>query len=377
MRGNSESTIRMKPPTPTDDPTPRTATRLLGHEAAEKQFLDAWNGGRLSHAWLIAGPKGIGKATLAYRIARFVLASGGGAGDGGLFGAPPPPASLAIAPEHPVFRRVASGGHADLRVIERPEAVEGRTKRPTEIPVDAVRTLGGFFALTPGEGGWRVVIIDAIDELNRSGANAILKLLEEPPTRSLLLLVCHSPGRILPTIRSRCRRLTLKPLDEAIVVELLRQQRPALPPEDAAAIARLAEGSIGNALALHAQGGLELYRAMIGLLSGLPRLDVPALHGFAQKATSDEDAARTTFALFLRWLTRAATASREGGAGGGDAVAGESELGRRLVAAAGLDRWLELWDKTTRSFGRAEAVNLDRRQVVLNAFLSVERCCRP
>ena len=348
---------------------PRDATDLLGHEAAERQFLDAWTAGRLAHSWLIAGPRGIGKASFAYRVARFVLA-GGGEG-GGLFGGGPE--SLAIPPAHPVFRRIAAKGHPDLRVIERGLTADGR-KMQSEIPVEAVRTIGSFLALTPAEGGWRVVIIDAVDDLNRSGANAILKLVEEPPRNALILLVSHSPDRLLPTIRSRCRRLTLRPLAEDAVVTLLGRRLPDLAEPDARAVARIAEGSIGRALALVEGEGLALYRDMIALLQDAPKFDIAALHGFADKVGGDEEKSHTVEALFMRWL---ATAAGRGAKTAPEAVAGEAALGERLVAQAGLDRWLDLWDRTVKGFERAEAVNLDRKQVLLNAFLAVERVLRP
>jgi DNA polymerase-3 subunit delta' len=353
-----------------DEPSPRTATDLLGHAQAEAAFLDAWSSGRLAHAWLICGPRGVGKATLAFRIARFVL-SGGGEG-GGLFGGVAQ--TLDVAASHPVFRRIVSGGHADLKVLERSWSDDKRTKLKSEIPVDDVRGIGEFLSLTPAEGGWRVVIVDAVDELNRSGANAILKILEEPPKNALLLLVSHSPGRLLPTIRSRCRRLVLQPLSEPLVTTLLERRHPDLDGADAQAIARLAEGSAGRAITLADEGGLGLYRDMMGLIGGLPRLDIAALHAFADKLAKADDGFRTFCELFSGWLARAAT-GRDGG--GAEVVAGEAALRRRLVAAAGLEPWVKVWEKTNLLFGRADAVNLDRKLVVVNAFLALERLGRP
>lgn len=352
--------------------SPRATADFLGHAEAEQAFLSAWSSGRLAHAWLITGPRGIGKATLAYRMARFVLAGGG---DAGLFGGSPE--SLDIAPDHPVFRRIASGGHADLKVIERGWTDEKKTKLRTEIPVDAVRGIGAFFSLTPAEGGWRVVIVDAVDELNRSGANAILKTLEEPPKNALLLLVSHSPGRLLPTIRSRCRRLALQPLSEPEVALLLQKRRADLGEEDCLAVARLAAGSIGKALALAEEGGLDLYREMTGLLSGFSRLDVQALHAFADKVARGDDSFRSFCELFTGWLSVAARrAASPDSAANAEISAGEQGLQRRFVAAAGLDRWIEVWEKTNHMFGRADAVNLDRKLVVINAFLALERLAR-
>ena len=182
-----------------DDPfAPRRQSELIGQTAAEAEFLSAYNGGRLPHAWLIAGPRGVGKATLAFRIARFVLAQGSDStqrpDDGpGLFGEPLPksvPSSLHVAPDHPVFRRVASGGHSDLRVYERTvNAKTGRLHR--DIAVDEIRDVRSFLSLTPAEGAWRVVIVDSADDMNPNSANALLKILEEPPARALLLVVTH------------------------------------------------------------------------------------------------------------------------------------------------------------------------------------------
>jgi DNA polymerase-3 subunit delta' len=180
-------------------PDPRANPILLGHTEAEATILDAMRAGRMHHAWLITGPEGVGKATLAYRFARRLLA-GRAAED-----------SLALDPANTVFRRVAAGSHADLKTIER--VVNDKTKRmQAQIPVEKVREINGFMSLTPAEGGWRVVVVDGAEELNQASANALLKILEEPPPRAILLLVCAAPGRLLPTIRSRCRRLRLTPL---------------------------------------------------------------------------------------------------------------------------------------------------------------------
>jgi DNA polymerase-3 subunit delta' len=358
----------------TDIPHPRDVSDLFGHAGAEQALLEAWNSGRLAHAWLICGPKGIGKATLAYRFARFALA-GGGEG-GGLFGGAPE--SLEIRPDHPVFRRVAAQGHADLEAVERGWADDKKAKLRTEIVVDDVRGIGGFMSLTPAEGGWRVVIIDSADEMNRNAANAVLKILEEPPRNALMLLVSHSPGQLLPTIRSRCRRLTLQPLPEETVIDLLGHHRPELQPADRAALAKLAEGSIGKALALADEGGLELYRDVLDLLSGLPRLDIPALHAFGDRvARPDNDGAfRTVTELLVWWLARLVRAGGRQGRGMVEVVPGEAALISRLLAAASLDHWLEVWEKITTLFAKTESVHLDRKQAVLGAFLSVERLAR-
>ncbi|MFQ5773144.1 MAG: DNA polymerase III subunit delta' [Kiloniellaceae bacterium] len=351
-------------------PPPRANPDLLGHEAVERTLLRALRSGRLPHAWLITGPRGIGKATLAYRFARFVL-SGGAEGQGGaLFGAAPE--GLRVDPGHEVFRRVASGGHADLRTLER--GVDERSgKVRTEIVVGDVRAVGAFLRMTSGEGGWRVVVADPIDDLNRSAANALLKVLEEPPARGLLLLVSHAPGGLLPTIRSRCSRLPLSPLPEAAVAGLLESYAPALEAGDRQALARLAEGSIGRALDLAAGGGLELYGELVEVLSGLPRLDAVRVHALGDRLAqgADGSAFRTGTELLVWWLARMIRGGAEGRLPP-EVVPGEGPVMRRLLERRALAQWLGLWEKITRLFARAEAVNLDRKQVVITAFLEFE-----
>lgn len=358
----------------TESPHPRETAELQGHAQAEKALLDAWNSGKMAHAWLLCGPKGIGKATLAYRFARFVLAGGGDGG--GLFG--DAPASLEIRPDHPVFRRVAAQGHADLQAVERGWADDKKVKLKTEIVVEDVRGIGHFLSLTPAEGGWRVVIIDSADEMNRNAANAVLKVLEEPPRNALMLLVSHSPGRLLPTIRSRCRRLMLQPLGEGVVADLLTRQRPELASAEVDALARLGEGSLGKALALADEGGLDLYRELLNLLQALPKLDVPALHAFGDKVARPENdgSFRTVTELMVWWLARLIRVGGTNGAGAVEVVPGEGALMGRLLAAASLEQWLEVWEKISTLFARTEAVHLDRKQAVLGAFMAVERLAR-
>ena len=218
-------------------PHPRATAVLFGHADAEAALLAAYRSGRVPHAFLIAGPKGIGKATLAYRMARFVLAH------------PDPAArevqaatSLAVDAEHPVARRIAAQAQPDLLILERTLNDKGVLRK--QIAVEDVRRTVAFFGSTAGEGGWRIAIVDAVDELNRSGANALLKVLEEPPQRALLLLVSHSAARVPPTLRSRCRILTLRPLAEAEVAAALAAAigSPADDPQIAAAAAA-ADGS--------------------------------------------------------------------------------------------------------------------------------------
>ena len=350
---------------------PRSNPDLVGHEAGEKALLEGYLSNRLHHAWLITGARGIGKATLAYRFARFLLA-GGASKD--LFANTPE--SLYVRPEHPVFKRVASGGHADLLTVER-GFDEKRGRMRNAIIVADVRAIGAFLSLTPAEGGWRVVVIDGAEEMNRHAANAVLKVLEEPPQRTVLLLASHAPGRLFSTIRSRCRRLALKPLAQRDVAALLAGVRPDLGADEVTALAKISEGSAGRALRLAEEGGLDLYRELVRLLAPLPELDIAAVHGIGERlGRPSGEAGYHTFTELMRWwLARLV----RGGALGivpESVVPGENALIERLTGLSGLDRWVEVWEKINRLFARADSVGLDRKQVVLTAFLTLKSATR-
>ena len=341
---------------------PRETAHLIGHETAEAAFLSAWRAGRVAHAWLIAGPEGIGKATLAFRIARFVLSGGGGG-------------TLAMAADYPVFRRVASGGHSDLLTLARDPGGEGPR---TVIGVDAVRAAGDFVHLTAGEGAWRVLVVDSADDLNANAANALLKIVEEPSDNVLILLVSHSPRRLLPTLRSRCRGLPLRRLPDAAMEDVLGRAGALPGPGERERLLTVADGSPGRAFSLIEAGGLELLDSVVGFAAALPELDLPALHDFADRlARRDAEAAyRTAMRIFLWWLARAARAGADGGLRGREVVGGEGEAAQSIVDGAGLDRLAELWEKSARLIDRAESVNLDRKQVVLGAFRQLQSAMR-
>jgi DNA polymerase-3 subunit delta' len=358
---------------PYDWPPPWRSERLLGHEAAEKTLLAAHQAGRLHHAWLLAGPRGIGKATLAWRFARFLLAGQAG---GGLFGNGPD--SLDVPADAPGRALVDARSHPDLFHLRRTLNPENNRIR-LEIVVADVRDLGAFMHMTPALGQWRVAIVDAAEEMNPNAANAVLKILEEPPPNSVLLLVSHAPGRLLPTIRSRCRRLALQPLADETVVRLLGDHAPDVKPEEAAVLARLSEGSIGRALELAGSGSLELYREMVDVLATLPELDMTRLHGFAERfARRGEEANaawRSLNYLFDGWLKGLAQRAAVGGEAAA-VVPSERGLQARLLAAASLDRWIDAWEKTGQLLSRADAVNLDRKETVLCSFLALQSAMR-
>ncbi len=347
---------------------PRDNPELLGQEAAEKALLEGALSGRLAHAWLIAGPRGVGKATLAYRFARFLLA-GEGQG-GGLFG--DAAASLGLPPSHPVFRRVASGAHPDLRVVER--GINPKTgKLRSEIVIDDIREAVAFLRLTPSEGGWRVVIVDGAEDMNRNAANALLKVLEEPPPQAVLLLVSHAPGRLPPTIRSRCRRLDVRALPADTLMTLLARQTPDIDEADRGMIASLAEGSIGRALALSEVGGVDLYREIAQLLLALPRLDAVALYRLADRLArgTADGSFRMAVELLTAWLIRMLKFAATGI--GQELVPGEGACMRRLAGLRPVKGWLDFMESMQREFALIEPLNLDRRQVWVATLLSLQR----
>ncbi len=323
---------------------PRETTVLHGQAEAERALLEAYRGRRFHHAWLIAGPAGIGKATLAYRMARFVLAHPD----------PRTPAvqratSFQVDADHPVARRIAAQAHGDLLVLER-TINEKTNKLRQDIQVDDVRRTVTFFGSTAGEGGWRVAIVDAVDELNREGANALLKVLEEPPRRAVLLLVSHSAARVLPTIRSRCRLLALRPL---LTTEVARAAATAIG-EDAEAAnikaaAAVADGSVRRALALLDGEALDLRSRITALLEQLPAVDPRALHALGDRLYGSDPA---TLAAFVDTVNAWLSARLSSG-----------EPDRARIA-----RVAEVWERVNCSARDVETFNLERKPLVFNVF---------
>jgi DNA polymerase III subunit delta' len=350
-------------------PHPRHTRALFGHEATEGMLAAAFAGGRLHHAWLLTGAEGIGKATLAYRFARHVLAEPAERGGNG--------GALEVGEETRTGRQVRSLSHPGLLVLRRPYDVKAK-RFPVTIPIDEVRRLRSFFALRAEGAAWRVVIVDRADEFNVAAANALLKSLEEPPARTLFLLVSSAPGGLLPTIRSRCRTLALAPLASAplrrAVLQALAASGRAEPQAaEWPALERLAEGSVRRALALLASGGLELNARLLGLLAGLPAVDWTQVHGLAEELapSAAEQRLELFFELLLGLLARLVRAAATGA---GDPE--EMKLVDRLCAAGRLASMAELWETLAREKAEALELNLDRKSLVLGTFSRLETAAR-
>lgn len=360
-------------------PEPRANSELRGHQRSENTLIEAARSGRMHHAWLLTGPRGIGKATLAYRFSRWLLAGKAAAAvQPSLFGeSPASEVGLWLDPTDALFQRIAAGGHADLLTLRR-ELDEGGKRLRSEIVAADVRKVAGFLSLTAAEGGWRVVVVDGAEDMNRHAANALLKTLEEPPPKTVMLLVSHAPGRLLPTIRSRCRKLAMAPLEETVVADLLRDYRPSLVKDEVRLLSIMGEGSIGRALSLADAGGVALYQEMLGLLATMPKTDTARLHAVTESVSRRQSdtgayAAFDVFCELLGWWIMRLVKARATGIVPPELAPGEGSLIERLAATGDLDQWVAVWEKVTTLFGRAASVNLDRKQVLLNTFFALSR----
>jgi DNA polymerase III subunit delta' len=326
-------------------PHPRETTDLFGHREAETALLNAYRSGRIPHAWLLGGPQGIGKATLAYRMARFVLAH-----RDPLAAEVQRADSLHVDPDDPVARRIAAEAHGGLLVLQRTANDKGVMR--TVITVDETRETISFFGSTAAAEGWRVCIVDTVDELNPNAANALLKTLEEPPRQSLFLLISHAPGRILPTILSRCRRLPLRPLAKSDVIRAA-SHATGLAADDPALLdaTEAAEGSVARALTFVGGDAVKLHHKTAALLAALPRIDPRELHALGDALGGSDKVALATFI---------------------DGV--DRYLGARLrtedpnADLPRLARLAEVWEKIGRAARDTAEYNLERKPLVFSVF---------
>ena len=326
---------------------PRETSTLAGHREAETALLNAYRSGRIPHAWLIGGAQGIGKATLAYRMARFVLAHRDPRGAD-----VERAETLWVDPQHPVARQVAAGSHGGLLTLERSLNDKGVLR--TVITVDETRETISFFGSTAAVDGWRVCIVDTVDELNPNAANALLKVLEEPPQRSLFLLVSHAPARVLPTILSRCRKLPLRPLAIADVIRAASDAAHIAADDPALSeAAEASEGSVSRALTLLGGDALKLQQRTAALLSSLPRVDPRELHALGDALGGSD---RVALAAFIdsvdRWV-------------GERLRADEANANANLARLA---RLAEVWEKIIRAARDTESYNLERKPLVFSVF---------
>ncbi len=350
-------------------PHPREAARVIGQDAAEAAFLTAYTSDRLHHGWLITGPRGVGKATLAWRIARFLLATP--PDDGGMFAAPTP-TSLDVSDDHPVARRLKALSEPGLFLLRRPWD-EKNKRLKGDITVDEVRKLKHFFAMSSAGGGRRVVIVDVADQMNTSAANALLKLLEEPPEGAVLLLISHQPSRLLPTIRSRCRKLRLSPLSPPDLAQVMAGLDETPSADETQRLGELAAGSAGDALRLLHLDGLAIYATLIEIFSAGRGFDRPRALKLANSAVGKANAERfelilRLFELFLARLARHGT----GFPPGAEAAPGEAACLARLSPGPDAARgWASLQQELSARANHGRAVNLDPAALILDMVFRI------
>ncbi|MBR1600657.1 MAG: DNA polymerase III subunit delta' [Alphaproteobacteria bacterium] len=344
-----------------EDFSPQSNHYLLGQEEAENTFLQAWKNNTLHHAWILSGEKGVGKATLAYRIARFLLCAD-----------PNNKAkysSLSVSPDNPIFQQVATSSHPDMMVLERDYTETDKRKiissirkgevisddelsslkKSAFIRVDDVRKVNDFLSKTSFNNGWRVVIIDSADEMNKSAANALLKILEEPPAKTLLLLISHNSGLLLPTIRSRCAKLPLRLLNNEEVSCLLRRYRSELNETMISRLAEMSGGSIGRAILYADEGAVNFYDDMCRLLYSKQNYSLKEMLDFCDEATSSSEMFDLCEELMLKFLKDNMLNSKD-----------KEEL-------------YDLWNETRKKFSDCSSVNMDKRLMLINLF---NKICR-
>lgn len=358
-------------------PHPAQTTKIFGQNKATKEFLDVFAASRLHHGWLISGPRGVGKATLAWQIAKFLLTTPDLDQDGELFGGPPEiPHTLEISPDHPVSRRITAGSEPGVFPLR--SAYDDKRKRHKQmITVDEVRKLKSFFGLTSTDGGRRIVIVDCAEDMNPSAANALLKILEEPPENAFLFLISHQPARLLPTIRSRCRELRLSRLDKPSMTLALEAADINFDISQQDSLTKLSGGSIGEAVRILNMQGLPLYKSIIDMFGSLPRLDNEKAHAMADKfsgrGTSPE------FELFISLFEIALNRLAISGVRNQDFEHIESFGESKIFARLSPDRlsaikWAELAQSASERLRHGRAVNLDPAALILDTFFKIETC---
>lgn len=338
---------------------PQFNSYLLGHTEAEQLFLKCWQNKTLHNSWLISGAKGIGKATFAFKIARFMLSA-----DENNYNQY---TNLDVSPNSMVHKLIAGNAHPDFKVLQRDfidadrkkivKAIKDgdalsneelkELKKSAFIRVDDVRTINEFLSHHSSNGGWRVVIIDSADDMNTSAANAVLKILEEPPHKTLMLLVSHNPEKLLPTIRSRCAKIELKPLKDAEVSSLLRRYRPNISEKDIKKITMISSGSIGKALNYADNGAAEKYDAICELAVSGVNFKIADILSFCNEATSSEENYFLTQELILKFLSEHAKSTT------------------KVVETA------DCWTTTIKTFTEVDSLNLDKKQALMNIMVNI------
>ncbi|MEQ1789145.1 MAG: DNA polymerase III subunit delta' [Rickettsiales bacterium] len=340
----------------TEKITPRTNTKLFGHEKAEAMLLHEFLVGKLAHGLIFSGARGIGKATLAYRFARFLLS---GRND------------MNLPPEDPIFHRIVANSHSDLLVIELTYDHK-KEEFANEISVEQSRTIAQTLSLTPAEGQWRVVIIDSANNLNNNSANAILKILEEPPPQTILMLIAHNAGKLLPTIRSRCRIISLKPLSQEDFSCAMRLVEPEIDSQELVELGVISANSVGIALELREQGAITRYNEILELFASASHIDNKRTLKFCEQiGTGKKSHGNWQLFTHITLCILERVTKRASGAYIAPTSAEEGALLDKMATIHSAEIWAEKWQEASNQFSLAKSLHLDYKQVALTFFHSL------
>ncbi len=352
---------------------PKAMSFCIGHDEQEKFFIDLYEKGSLPHAMTFSGIEGIGKTTMAFRLARFLLKNGKGQDDGdSLFGdaLPQEISSLDVSADDPVFSRIASGGHGDLLHIHR-LFDKAKGKLDATLKVQSLRKIEPFLRKTSSEGGWRIVIVEDADTMNRNAQNAILKILEEPPANVLIMLIAHRPGMLIPTIHSRSRVIQFSSLSAENMAELMRKNGYDLSINEIETLSDLSEGSVGQALKYSDNGGIEMLNKVLEHIALSKQGQTHKIHELASSLGSPaQDVQYRMFVDVMQWVFRKMLFLK---------AKGETEIPvyfqndtvQSILDNSSIENLISLSDNLKNHFSRVEFSNLDRRDAVRSAFLMI------
>lgn len=336
---------------------PRENPNLYGHNDVITTMFSAYKNGNMPGAWLISGPRGIGKATLAYRFARFMLYNGGKKSDG-FFAPEASSPTLDIPVNSPTFSKVNNGSHPDLLVLE--AGAEDSKSNSDDILVDDARKIGSFLHLTSAETPYRIVIIDSIDNMNSNAANSILKLLEEPPSDAIFILISHAPGKLLPTIRSRCRQIKMRSLAEETSLKILSTLAPDISTDIASKLLELASGSPGTAYDIYINNGEDIYAKLLEILAQLPKLNIVAIQklGDSISGKPNENNWRITRMLLNKIIIDTTK----------QIATGAQNQKMFSTAEFNADKLVQTWQEINLLLEDADNLHLDRKAILMKVF---------
>ena len=351
-------------------PLPRENLNFISDNNYEKIFIDSYNSNSFHHAWLLTGPKGIGKSTLAYRFARFILSQNDTQNNNNLFEAiSSNQHSLECTPDDEIYKKIISNSHGDLMVIELTQDVKGKNKK--SISVSEIRKIKPFLSKTSVTGGWKVIIIDSMDEVTFNAENALLKSLEEPPIKTLVILISTNPAKLLPTTISRCRKLPMSPLSNKTLNELLNMYLPNLESGDEKVLSLLSTGSIGNALNLYENDGVKVFKELINLYSNLPSINVGIINKLSEEWAKD-NLFKLSIELICWWISRIIKFKAQNNFSEyEEVVTGDKKISKNISNLINLEELLNILENIRTKYNKVNSLNLDKRNIVFTSLMEL------